>query len=207
VELYPNPFDKILLASESAKVAKQVTTKEEGIGEDLTYNLILWREHAVEAVCQLHPTLASAEDRIPRTLEVVKTARLGFAVDAVTFIAEGYCATDPESVKRGVPLAAQFIENRGVRECLTLTHLEKGVTEIVALPYVYDVGRVVRFDEALRYPTHSTNNEFLVAIHRMLEMSPDRQMLDDATWRDSVAEEIEVWGFRVHHDVRFLNGD
>ena len=83
---YLNPMEKIALACESAKVAKTFTTREEGIGEDLSYNIISWHETQLTAIAQLHYQLLGADDRLTRVMEAIKALRLGYCADAVTFV-------------------------------------------------------------------------------------------------------------------------
>lgn len=198
-------MEKIGLACDSAKVAKSFTTREEGIGEDLSYNVIAWHGTHVTAIAQLHYGLIDAEDRLLRVLEAIKAMRLGYCADAVTFVAEGYCALDPNKVDLSVPLRRQFVSNSYVRECLTVTHVEPELVKVLAIPYTYEVGRRVRFDDPLMYPEGQATSEFVRTIQETLELEPDRQFTDDAYWRDSVAEEVGLWGFHVHHDMSELN--
>ena len=200
-------MEKIGLACESSKVAKSFTTREEGIGEDLSYNLIAWHGTLVTAIAQLNYNLIEVEDRLVRVVEAVKAMRLGYCADAVTFVAEGYCAIDPSEVNLSVPLRHQFVSNKSVRECLTVTHVETDSVKVLAIPYTYEVGRKVRFDDPLMYPEGQATSEFVGSIQDVLTMEPDRQFTDDAFWRDSVAQEIAVWGFHVHHDMSELNSD
>lgn len=205
MEQYLTPREKIGLACESAKVAKSVTTREEGIGEDLSYNVIAWHETLVTAIAQLHYNLITSDDRLGRVIQAIKAMRLGYCIDAVTFVAEGYCATDPSKVNLSVPLRHQFVSNQSVKECLTVTHAEVDSVTVLALPYTYEIGRQVRFDDPIAYPEGQATSEFVTSIQEILTIPPDRQFTDDAFWRDSVAEEVSVWGFHVHHDMEQLN--
>jgi hypothetical protein len=200
-------MEKIALACESAKVAKAITTQEEGIGEDLSYNLIAWRDTLVTAIAQLQYNLITAEDRLMRVLEAVKAMRLGYRANGITFVAEGYCTSDPALIDTTKPLRQQFVENRNVRECLTVTHVELNQIKVMALPYTYEVGRKVRFDDPFLYPEGQATSQFIQTIQNIFLLEPDRQLTDDAYWRDSVAEEIQIWGFHVHHDMSDLNPD
>lgn len=198
-------MDKVLLACESAKVAKQYTVMEDGIGEDLAYNVMVWRKDVLTAIFQLRPEFTAAEDRLHRTLEAISIARFGFRGDAITFIAEGYCAKDPAGVDMARPLSEQFVANEEVRECLTITHMEQGKTEIIALPYKYAVPRQVRWDTPLRYPTYPSDNQFVRSIHKILALPVERQTTDDATWRAAIAADIELYGFHVNYDLENLD--
>ena len=205
VDTYPDRMDKVLLACESAKVAKQYTCMEEGIGEDLCYNVLCWREDAITSIFQLRPQHASSEDRLHRTLEAIAIARFGFRADAISFIAEGYCAADPSEVDTTKPLSEQFVTNKEVRECLTVTHVENNNIEIIALPYTYAVPRHVKWGTPLRYPTHPTDNEFIKSIKKILKLPVDTQRVDDDTWNSAIATDIEAFGFHVHYDLEHID--
>jgi hypothetical protein len=205
VDAYPDRTDKLLLACESAKVAKQYTIMEEGIGEDLAYNVMCWRHDFITAIFQLKSEHANSEDRLNRTLEAIAVARFGFRADAISFIAEGYCAADPSEVDLTKPLSEQFVSNQEVRECLTVTHLEDGDTEIIALPYVYAVPRHVNWGTPLRYPAHPTDNQFVKSIHNILELRVDQQRVDDDTWNAAIAADVEAFGFHVHYDLEHID--
>ena len=200
-------MEKISLACESAKVAKTFTTREEGIGEDLSYNIINWYGSLVTAIAQLRYVLIKSDDRIIRVLEAVKAMRLGYCIDALTLVTEGYCAADPSKVNLNVPLRYQFVSNPDVLECLTVTHVEPDLITVMAIPYKYEVGRHVRFDDPIMYPEGQATSEFVTTIQDLLRLEPDRQFTDDAFWRDSVAQEVEAWGFSVYHDMSELNDD
>jgi len=202
-ETYPSPESKIWLAIESAKAAKRLTVAEDGIGEDLTYNLLAWRDDLLTAVCQLDHRLMSEPptDRLGRVREVAILCRTGYRATALTMVAEGYCAPDPRDVDLSVPLADQFVSNDSVRECLTITHLEDGQTMILAVPYTYGVPRKVEFDLPMTYPKKETTNPFLLKLHDVLSIRSAPPPVDDETWRDVIANDISDIGFHVHHSI------
>lgn len=200
---YPSAEAKIWLAIESAKVAKRITVAEDGIGEDLTFNLLAWRDDQLTAICQLDSRLMSEtpEERLGRTHEIAILCRTGYEATALTLITEGYCAPDPTGVDLSIPLSKQFVSNESVRECLTITHLEDRETTVLALPYTYGVPRKVNFDVPMTYPKRETQNPFLLKLHDVLSIKLAPPPLDDETWRDVVAEEISEIGFHVHHSI------
>ena len=200
---YESVESKIWLAIESAKVAKQVTITEDGIGEDLTYNFLVWRDDCLTAICQLDSRLMSEtpDERLSRAHEVAILCRTGYEATGLTLIAEGYCAPDPAEVDLAIPLSEQFVSNRSVRECITITHLEHSETTIVAMPYTYAVPRKVKFDPPLTYPKKQTNNPFLLKLHDVLSIKLAPPPVDDETWRGVVAGEISECGFHVHHSI------
>ena len=205
MDAYVTPDEKIALAIASAKVAKAVTVKEDGIGEDIPFCLLVWREETLTAIAQLDEALRDEQpgERLIRTVEAAAICRRGFDASAFTFVTEGFCATDPTLVDPDVPLAEQFVANQEVRECLTLTHLEAGNVYLAALPYRYDVGRVVLWDDDLRYePTWPGSNQFLVSMSEILLRERFLPApVDDPTWRDVVAEDVSRWGFHIHYGM------
>lgn len=202
---YPTPEGKIYLAIESAKVAKRITVAEDGIGEDLTFNLLAWRRGSLSAICQLDGALMvePPESRLGRTVEAALLCRTGYGATAFTFVAEGYCADDPTQIDSSIPLNQQFLTNQHIRECLTITHLEAGETTMIALPYSYGVPRRVEFGTPMRYPKRRTQNRFLLSLHDILGSSVPLPPLDDETWRDITAEEIASMGFHINHSMDF----
>jgi hypothetical protein len=114
-----------------------------------------------------------------------------------------YCAPDPTGVDLSVPLSEQFVSNKSVRECITITHLEDRETNIVAMPYTYGVPRKVKFEAPLAYPKKQTANPFLIKLHDVLSIKLAPPPVDDETWRDVVAGEISECGFHVHHSIDF----
>lgn len=203
VDSHPTSDDKVLLAMESAKVAKRVTIIEDGIGEDLSFNLLAWRGDQLTAICQLSGSLMneSPDARLSRTVEVAILCRTGFEATSLTFVAEGYCATDPSQIDPSRPLAAQFVENPAVRECLTITHLDGNEARVVSLPYTYEVGRKVRFDTPVEHPSRQTSNKFLTRLLDILASDVPPAPIDDETWQDVTADQISALGFHVHHSI------
>ncbi len=200
---YPTAEAKIWLAIESAKVAKRITVAEEGIGEDLTFNLLAWRDDQLTAICQLDSklTIETPDERLSRTREVAILCRTGYEATGLTLITEGYCAPNPAEVDLSIPLSEQFVANKAVRECLTITHLENQQTDVLALPYTYGVPRKVEFDFPMTYPKKQTHNAFLLKLHEILSIKLAPLPVDDATWRDLVAGEMSEIGFHVHHSI------
>ena len=203
MDSYPSAEDKIYLAIESAKVAKRVTILEDGIGEDLSFNLLVWRGRALTAVCQLSASLKDDDPaaRLSRTVEAAILCRTGFEATQFTFIAEGYCATDPAQIDHTKTLAEQFVTNKAVRECLTITHLDGNEVRVISMPYSYDVGRKVIFDHPFEAPSRETNNRFMTRMLDILASDVPPAPIDNETWCDITAEQISELGFHVHHSI------
>jgi hypothetical protein len=203
VDPYGTPTEKIALVAGATRVAKQEMVTEEGIGEDLPFSLMVWREALLTAVCQLEATMRDEEpgERLTRTLQAAAACRQGFDATSFTFVTEGFCATDPDAIDPDVPLAAQFVTNHEVRECLTITHIEAGNIYLSALPYHYEIGRQVKWDKPLHYdPIFPTSNQFLTSMTEILLRDLHNQTPNDK-WRDATAEEVSRWGFHIQYDL------
>ena len=206
VETYPTPIEKIALVAAATRVAKETTIKEEGIGEDLPFSLMVWREASLTAICQLDGELRDEHpgERLIRTVEAAAACRWGFDATAFTFVTEGYCATDPTVVDARVSLAAQFVENHDVQECLTVTHIEAGNVYLAAWPYRYELGRRVVWGDPLRYePTRPGTNQFLSSmVEILLKDMVEAPFIDDReAWNDLVAQDVARWGFHVRYGM------
>ena len=204
--MYCTPIDKMALAAAATKVAKQETVALEGIGEDIPFSLMAWREGVLTAICQLDPDFGdeTPEERLMRTVEAAAVCRRGFDVTAFTFVTEGYCATDPTVVDARVSLAAQFVENHDVQECLTVTHIEAGNVYLAAWPYRYELGRRVVWGDPLRYePTRPGTNQFLSSmVEILLKDMVEAPFIDDReAWNDLVAQDVARWGFHVRYGM------
>lgn len=203
MDAYPSAEDKIYLAIQSAKVAKETTILEDGIGEDLAFNLMVWRGRALTAICQLAAALRDDDPatRLSRTVEAAILCRTGFEATDFTFIAEGYCVTDPSQIDPSRTLAEQFVTNRAVRECLSITHLDGNEARVISMPYTYDVGRKVIFDDPFESPERHTNNRFLTRLLDVLGSDVPPAPIDNETWCDITAQQISELGFHVHHSI------
>lgn len=211
-DTYPTPVDKIALVATSSRLAKQVTVSEDGIGEDLPFNLMVWRDDQLTAICQLDSELRDEHpgERLARTVNAAFICRRGFDATAFTFVTEGFCATDPELIDPDVPLAQQFVTNTQVRECLTLTHIEAGNVYLSAQPYTYELGRRVVWGDPLYYePTHPGTNQFLSSMVEVLLVEvnvpfgevADPFAGDSPIWQELVAKDVSECGFNIQYGL------
>jgi hypothetical protein len=200
-DTYPTPRDKIELVAVATRVAKETMVAEDGIGEDVPFSLMVWRDEHLTAICQLDAGLRDelSGERLFRTVEAAAACRRGFDATAFTFVTEGYCAMDPLLIDPDVPLAAQFVENTDVKECLTVTHIEAGNVYLSALPYKYEVGRKMNWDAPVHYdPVHSGSNLFLSSMVEVLLVDVAEPLMGDpGTWGELVADEVARWGFHI----------
>lgn len=152
-------MSKIALCLTGAQLAKDLMVQEFGIGEELAFNFFGWRENRLVIVAQLkreHMNLP-----VIKRLEACKTLCAAmtshWAVDAVSFVAEGFETLDKEKLD-GRELRQAFIEDENlVNECVTVTHCQKNeVNEdielyLVSTPYKYLLGRDIEWGESMGY--------------------------------------------------------
>lgn len=144
---YETPHEKIWLSLRSAMVAKSFSVKEHGIGEDLSINILGWRNNKLVVISQLQSSLMKIDpnERLRRVADCAVVLRKGWGVDAFTMMAEGYMSSNPE-LTRGRSLAVAYAElGSPVSECLTFTHIEEDTLMLVTLPYQQTWGRKVDY--------------------------------------------------------------
>ena len=193
-----------MLASAACQRTKQVLVAEEGIGEEIAFTLMVWRDERLTAICQLDADLLDEHpgERLVRTIEVAAICRRGFDASAFTFVAEGYCASDPKDIDPTAPLSMQFVENEKVRECLTITHVEAGNVYLCAVPYTYEIGRTVKWDTPMVYTDPvGASNQFLASLVEILLKDSLEPFVEEETWRDLVAEDVARWGFHINYGM------
>lgn len=159
---YQDNFSKLALAATSAQIAKNITVQEFGVGEDLTFNFMGWNYDELVLVCQLsRPAMLMSPDlRLSRCESMALALRRYWGITAITMIAEGYCSLDPAKTK-GVELAKEFTNpESAIEECIAITHAEivddsSIEVNLIALPYLYHLGRTVVWLEPLTWPTQA----------------------------------------------------
>jgi hypothetical protein len=203
---YADNFSKLALAATSAQLAKSISVKDHGVGEDLTFNFMGWNSDELSIVCQMKKELMQIhpEDRLDRCVSLCSRLRQYWGVTAITMIAEGYCSMNPEKT-HGVELAKAFAEpDSDVQECITLTHAEifdinNIEVNLIALPYKYQVGREVEWLETLFYPTKAEEILRQSRYPVMLEKSLRNQVQEDAQPDDydEIRKNIYAEGFYI----------
>lgn len=155
---YDNNFSKIALAITSAQLAKKLSVKEFGVGEDLTFNFMGWIDDSLEIVCQMKKSVMTLEhaDRLLRSGHLCTALRRYWGVTDLTMIAEGFCSKDASKTK-GLDLAKVYAErDSSVVECITVAHAsitnDKMLSDLVALPYKYMADNEIEWGEILTYP-------------------------------------------------------
>lgn len=201
---YDETLDKLALAVESAKLAKSIIVKTEGIGEDMNFSLMGWRDDELLVVAQLSSEhMEDKEGRYERILQCACILRQGWGVTALTLVAEGYCSTNPEETK-GKDMAQLFAvpENDFIRECLSFTHVEDEDVVFVAVPYKCAPPRVVQFSGPLQHqgPGVVRDARYPVGLLRALELEiEDLDSVDSEYFHDLVARGIMGLGFEINY--------
>jgi len=183
---YESSFSKLALAATSAQLAKANTVQEFGVGEDLCFNFMGWNEEDLVIVCQIRRDLMllDPELRLEKCGQLCRALRQFWGVTAITMIAEGYCSLDAKKTK-GVELAKDFCRpDSAVEECITITHaeiIEDTIIDLnlIALPYIYELGRTVNWLETLSYPNRAEQVLRNVGYPRMLEDSLKRSLVTE----------------------------
>lgn len=205
---YDNDYSKIALAVTSAQLAKSTGVKEFGVGEDLTMNFFGWNSETLSIVCQLRQDLMKENhgDRLERCKELCAVLRKYWAVTSITMVAEGYCSTDQRQTV-GKELSEAFLDpKKPVKECITVAHVstedtspKEPVTTIVAVPYVYEIGRGVKWGEMIIYMEGQTNSfrdsKFIQAMKKGLKNRIVDDLPDESY--DELRRLINSGGFHI----------
>lgn len=203
---YADNFSKLALAATSAQLAKSISVKDHGVGEDLTFNFMGWNSDELSIVCQMRKDLMqiNPEHRLEKCVSLCSILRQYWGITALTMVAEGYCSMNPEKT-HGVELAKAFAEPTSeVQECITLTHaeiIESNAIEVnlIALPYKYNLGREVEWMEMLFYPTKAQQILRQSKYPIMLEKSLREKIQEDAQPEDydEIRQSIYSGGFYI----------
>lgn len=202
---YLTDFDKLALAVEATKVAKQHTVSEEGIGQDININLFSWKEDKLVSIMQLMGT--HGMERVERLHKLTTAAcvkRQGWGVDAFTFIAEGYCSLKPAETK-DKDLAKLFAQhNSPVSECLSFTHLGGETPIFISVPYKTKLGRAVEFGKALCYSALDVMRDlqYAAALNASLKLDYDSDVSGDTdkeVYFGTLADHIHDIGFEIFY--------
>jgi len=190
-------FNKMVLVVESLKECKQTLVDEEGIGEDLTFNLFGWRGSQMTVVAQLNSALMEdKKSRIKRLLAAATVFRTGFACDALSFGTEGFCVVGDGKSVEGVPLKEQFATNKDVRECITVLQVGKEV-DMTAVPYRYDVGRKVIFGNPARNPEPKKFGIVTESFMEIVTMPVESTNIGKPYFVEMLVAGLESFGFQV----------
>lgn len=202
---YQTNLDKVALAVESIKVAKQIAVSEEGIGEDINITLFCWRGPLLLSVVQLKDTFGlERQERVNRITQGCCLMRRGWGVDAFTMIAEGYCSLAPSTTK-DENLYELFIQpNSPVKECIAITHVEEDSYLFVSVPYSVKVGRKVEFDNPLWYKGRDALRDiaYPATLKAALNLRPvdlEDEKVDKEIFFATLADGMMAFGFEVFY--------
>lgn len=203
---YDNNFSKIALAVTSAQLAKNLSVKEFGVGEDLTFNFMGWIDDRLVIVCQMKKPIMALEhsDRLTRSGHLCMALRRYWGVTDITMIAEGFCSLDRNKTK-GLDLAKAYAEKGSdVQECITVAHAsvrgEKLLSDLVAVPYKYLVDNELEWGEILTYPGKADdvlrNSSFPKMLRKSVMEPISSEELPDEAY-DELREAINTNGFYI----------
>jgi hypothetical protein len=200
---YPESLDKVALAVESAKIAKAMMVKQEGIGEDLSFSLMTWRNSELVAVAQLsHELMADPEERYGLVVQAACILRQGWGATAFTMVAEGYCSTNPDE-SRGKDMAQLFASplTDFIKECLSFTHVQDDGILFVVVPYRYAPPREVEYYKPMTHNGAGVVREarYPMSLHRALELPYETSDIDMDTLREELANGLTAIGFEVNY--------
>lgn len=200
---YPESLDKVALAVESAKIAKAMMVKQEGIGEDLSFSLMTWRDSELVAVAQLsHAFMSDPEERYGLMVQAACILRQGWGATAFTMVAEGYCSTNPDESK-GKDMAQLFASPTTdfVKECLSFTHVQDDGILFVVVPYRCVPPRHVEYYKPMTHSGAGVVREarYPMSLHRALELPYDTDDIDLDTLREELANGLTSIGFEVNY--------
>lgn len=202
--VYETDLDKVALAVEAVKVAKQATVEEGGIGEDMNISLFCWKGSKLVSILQLAGThQMDKTERLDRITRAACIKRQGWGVDSFTFIAEGYCSLKPAETKNQ-DLAALFAQpDSPVTECLSFTQLGSETPIFISVPYKIKVGKKVEFGDALWYSALDVMRDLTYAatLNASLQLPNESTELPDAreTYFETLADAIHEIGFEIFY--------
>lgn len=206
--VYDNDYSKIALAVTSAQLAKSTCVQEFGIGEDLSMNFFGWDEDRLSVVCQMKQELMreTPEERLERCAELCNVLRRYWGVNALSMVAEGYCSFSP-SETAGSELSQAFLDpKKPVKECITVTQVSESgdsrigyITTIVAIPYTYELGRIISWHDMIVYQDGKQENfrnaRYPSAMNKALKHKVVDDLPDEAY--DELRQLILANGFHI----------
>lgn len=201
---YPDEFSKIALALTSAQLAKQAFVDELGVGEDLAFNFIGWKNGNILAITQLSKKHMKEQpiDRLQRCAGMLRIMRGFWGVDSISMVAEGYCSPDIEKT-RGLDLQKAFLdEKNGINECITVTHAEPddmGGAELtlVSTSYEYRTKNRMFFKPITVYPDGAVRTLRDKSYPALLYKSVMEDYVVNEKDEDEAAESINNLGFHL----------
>lgn len=192
---------KLALCVSSCILAKENLIEEEGIGEDLPFTLFGWRGSSLAIVAQLHSSLMKEEqtERLSRLYFCASMFRMGWAVDAMTFMAEAYCSDNPDETF-GSQLDVLFASgNMNVSECITFTHVDENQISLVLAPYKIGLGRKVEWKKVVHQDEAKglRDSAYLQLLTECLSLDVRESPLNAKEYHDHLIYGLESKGFSI----------
>ena len=185
---YTDSMSKIAICLTGAQLAKDLMVQEYGIGEELAFNFFGWRDNRLVMVAQLKREYMNfpVAKRLQACKMLCSAMTSHWAVDAISFVAEGFETLNKEKLD-GRELRQAFIEDENlVSECVTVTHCQKNEVNddielyLVSTPYKYLLGREIVWGDSMGY-TRGTET--------VLRNSPIPKLLMDGL-REDILEAV-----------------
>jgi len=184
---YDSRMIKLAMVLATAVEAKNQMVAEGGIGEDINQVLYGWCGSSLSVVSQMTDVVQrqTPYERFMAVSSAVAILRLGWGLDAISMVAEGYVSSNPiDTYDKN--LAKEFaIGNRAVNECLTVTHVANDEVSFVSKGYSYDVPRKVIWHEEVFVPgrmmVRNEESMYPLLFHTALKL-PYSQPDDEVMW-------------------------
>lgn len=178
---------KLAMVLATAVEAKNEMVAEGGIGEDINQVLYGWCGGSLSVVSQMTDVVQrqTPYERFMAVSSAVAILRLGWGLDAISMVAEGYVSSNPiDTYDKN--LAKEFaIGNRAVNECLTVTHVANDEVSFVSKGYSYDVPKKVIWHEEVFVPgrmmVRNEESMYPLLFHTALKL-PYSQPDDEVMW-------------------------
>jgi hypothetical protein len=184
---YDSRMMKLAMVLATAVEAKNEMVAEGGIGEDINQVLYGWCGGSLSVVSQMTDVVQrqTPYERFMAVSSAVAILRLGWGLDAISMVAEGYVSSNPIDTY-DKDLAKEFaIGNRAVNECLTVTHVANDEVSFVSKGYSYDVPRKVIWHEEVFVPgrmlVRNEESMYPLLFHTALKL-PYSQPDDEVMW-------------------------
>jgi hypothetical protein len=184
--VYDNNFSKIALTVTSAQLAKTLSVKEYGVGEDLAFNFMGWIDDRLTVICQMKKPMMMLEhaERLTKCGHLCVALRRYWGVTDISMMAEGFCSTDKHRTG-GLDLAKLYAEEHDapVQECITVSHAslvgDKMLSDLVAVPYRYLANNELEWGEIMTYPGNADKVLRNASFPKMLRKSLSEPVYDD----------------------------
>lgn len=203
---FPDSVSKLSLTVSVGQAAKTSIVAEHGIGEELSMNVMGWRDGKLVCVAQMDSSWGSndEDERIDRTATAYMVLRRGWGCDSFTVIAEGFVSRNPEQTKDMSLIEAYLDPTKNVMECLTVNYVDADTVDICAVPFRIDVGKKVKWGPVMHSEDTSVlrNNGFIMAAQDVLSQEEMAMPQDIDTFHLALAVGLhEQAGYFLQTDI------